>query len=433
VSASTGQSAPLTTLDTSRDETAHYWPQFLPDGRHIAFQVLSTNPQHRGVFITALDAPHERRRLLSDLTTPGFAHDRVLFVRGNTLLSQRFDSHTWQVVGEPSPIAEGVDFWSDARVGMFSTSSDGAVVYRPAGSPDTQVAWVGRDGGTLASVGRPQAYGQLALSPDAKRAAVELRDADGHYDIWLLELARGLSTRVTADAADDRDPVWSPDGSALIFNSNRTGVTKLFRKDLAGDRPETPLFETKESLYPESWTPDGKAIVYVGEAAKSRVGFVWSLDRSAAPQPILRTGYSIDELQVSPDGRLLAYISAESGRYEVYLQPFRRPGEKVRVSTDGGGEPKWRGDGKEQFYVAPNRKLMAVQIVSGSELAVGLPQPLFELGNLDPVLDEYAPSHDGQRFLVKRSAAPVANVPIQLVLNWRVGPRRNSANEACRQ
>jgi Tol biopolymer transport system component len=418
VSASTGQSAPLTTLDTSRGETAHYWPQFLPDGRHFAFQVNSTNPKHRGVFITTLDAPQERRLLLSELTTVGFAHDRVLFVRGNTLLSQRFDSQSWQVAGEPSPIAEGVAFWSDSGVGMFSTSSDGAVVYRPAGSPDTQVAWVGRNGSMLASVGRPQAYGQLALSPDGKRAAVELRDADGHYDIWLVELARGTSTRVTVDAADDRDPVWSTDGSALIFNSNRTGVRELFRKDLAGGHPETALFATKESLYPESWTPDGKAIVYVAEAAQSRVGFVWRLDASAAPQPILRTGYSIDELQVSPDGHLLAYISAESGQYEVYLQLFGRPGEKVRVSTDGGGQPKWRGDGKELFYVAPNRKLMAVQIEPGRTLAVGQPQPLFELGNLDPVLDEYAPSHDGQRFLVKRSAEPVTNVPIQLILNW---------------
>jgi Tol biopolymer transport system component len=279
------------------------------------------------------------------------------------------------------------------------------------------MAWVDRNGVTLASIGRPQPYGQLALSPDEKRAAVELRDAEGHYDLWLLELARGLTTRITFDAADDRDPVWSPDGSALIFDSNRTGQVKtLFRKDLAGDHPETPLFETKENLYPESWTPDGKAIVYVAETTK---GFLWNLDGLATAQPILRNGYCLDEVQLSPDGGLVAYNSAESGHTEVYIQRLGGAAQNVRVSTDGGGAPKWRRDGKELFYLTPNRKLMAVQVMPGSDVAVGLPQPLFDLGDFQPDLDEYAPSRDGQRFLVKLRSEPVSNHPIQLVSNWK--------------
>jgi eukaryotic-like serine/threonine-protein kinase len=418
VSVSTGQWEPLTRLDASRGETGHYWPQFLPDGRHIAFQVNSTNPKHRGVFITSLDAPQERRRLLSDLTTVAFVHDRVVFVRGNTLLGQRVDAKTWQVTGEPVPIAEGVDVWADGSLAMFSTASDGTVVYTPARTPNTRIAWVDRNGVTVTSIGPPQPYGQVALSPDEKRAAVELRDADGRYDIWLLELARGLTTRVTFDAADDRDPVWSPDGSALIFDSNRTGLVKtLFRKDLASDHPERPLFETKENLYPESWTPDGKAIVYVAETTAASI---WRLDGSAAARQVLRNGYRLDEVQISPDGNLLAYNSAESGHSEVYIQRLGRAGEKVRVSTEGGGAPKWRRDGKELFYVAPNRSLMAVQIMPGVDLAVGLPQPLFDLGDFQPDLDEYAPSRDGQRFLVKIRSEPVSSHPIQLVLNWRL-------------
>ena len=169
---------------------------------------------------------------------------------------------------------------------------------------------------------------------------------------------------------------------------------------------------------PEGFTPDGKAVVYFGTAG-TPVGYVWRLDGSARPQAILQTGYDINELQVSPNGRLLAYISTESGQYEVYLQPFGRSGEKVRVSTNGWGAPKWRADGKELFYVAPNRKLMSVRILPGSDVSISLPEPLFDLSDFQPDQDEYAPSRDGQRFLVKLPVEPLAtHTPLHLILNW---------------
>jgi Tol biopolymer transport system component len=432
LSPTTGRVEALTTLDTARGETAHYWPQFLPDGRHIAVEIASTNPQHQGVFITALDAPQERRPLLPERTTPEFANGHVLFVRSNVLFSQPFDAVKLQVGGEPLAIAQNVDFWSEASVGMFSTSDDGAVVYSPARARDSQIAWVARNGATLSVIGRAQPYRQLTLSPDQKRAAVEMIGADGKSEIWLLELARGTTTRVTIDPANDVDPVWSPDGTALIFASDRTHRFALFRKSLTNNQPEASLSATTQDVLTgcrigacgaESFTPDGKAIVYYkreGTALDAlAVGFVWRLDGSAPPQAILQTGYGIDELQVSPDGRLLAYISAESGQFEVYLQPFARLGEKVRVSTTGGGAPKWRADGKELFYVAPNRKLMSVRILPGSDISVSLPEPLFDLSDFQPDQDEYAPSLDAQRFLVKLPVEPLATqTPLQLIFNW---------------
>jgi len=321
VSAASGQWEPLTALDQSRGELGHYWPQFLPDGRHVAFHVASSGPQHRGVFITALDAPHERRPLLAELTTTSFAFDHVFFVRGSALLAAPFDPQNLRTIGEPSQIADGVNFWADAGVGMFSTSRESVVVYAAARIPNTQLAWVGRNGKTLTTIGVPQAYEQLALSPDEKRAAVELRDADRHYDIWLVDLARGTSTRVTFDPADDRDPVWSPDGSMLVFSSNRNGPKTLFRKDLAGEGPESPLFETKGDLYPDSWTPDGRRILYHHDPGVGRSAMV---GEPSANHPIVKAGIGLDELQVSPNGRLLAYTSKDSGQYEVYVQPFER-------------------------------------------------------------------------------------------------------------
>ena len=438
ITPTTGRMEALTTLDTARGETGHYWPQFLPDGRHIAVEIASTNPQHQGVFITALDAPQERRPLLPERTTPGFANGHVLFVRRNVLFSQPYDAVKLQVGGEPVAIAQNVDFWSQVGVGMFSTSDDGAVVYSPARARDSQMAWVARNGATLSVIGRAQPYRQLTLSPDQKRAAVEMIGADGGWDIWLLELARGTTTRVTIDPANDVDPVWSPDGTALIFASDRTHGFALFRKSLTNNQPEASLSATTQDVLTgcrigtcgaESFTPDGKAIVYykregtqllravAGE--EESVGFVWRLDGSAPPQAILQTGYAIDELQVSPDGRFLAYISTESGQYEVYLQPFGRSGEKVRVSTTGGGAPKWRPDGKELFYVAPNRKLMSVRILPGRDVSISLPEPLFDLSDFQPDQDDYAPSLDGQRFLVKLPVEPLATqTPLQLILNW---------------
>ncbi len=420
VSASTGEWRPLTTIDVAHGEGGHFWPQFLPDGRHVAYGADGSTSQQRGVFVTSIDAPQERRQLLSEGTTIRFVGDRALFVRGNTLLAQPFDVSSLQLVGSPSTVAEGVDFWPDAGVGMFSTSAEGSIVYRPARLPDTQLAWVRRDGTTIANVGRPRPYGQIALARDEKRAAVELRDADGRYDIWLLELARGIPTRLTFDPANDRDPVWSPDGSILVFESDRSGPKRIFRRNLTNDNSETPLFTTTEAadVVPESWTPDGTSILYFKDSPPSRSALIRLADGSGTPQAIVQSGLSVDEMQISPDGRLLAYLSAESGAYEIYLQRFGQPGEKIRVSTEGGGQPKWRGDSKELYYVAPNRKLMAVQILPGNELAVSLPKPLFMIGDLEPDYDDYAPAADGQRFLVKLPIEPVETVPIHLILHW---------------
>ena len=346
LSTSTGQVKPLTTLDPSRCESGHYWPQFLPDGRHIAF--IADCPLDVGSepVITLLDAPHERRPLPLGLSTASFTSQHVLFVRRNTLMAQRYDFEALSLVGEASAIAEGVDFWGIGHIGMFSVSDDGVVVYAPARSPDVQLTWVDRTGRTLSTVGRPQPYGQIALSPDERRVAVELPDTNGQNDLWLVELATGIPRRITFDPGDDCDPVWTPDGTALIFGSSRTGPLALFRKDLAGDAPESRMFETKIDLRPESWTPDGKGLLYFAEE-RGRTGFMGFMWSSGGSRLILDTSYSIDELQVSPDGRLLAYMSAESGRDEVYLQRLAQPGDKVRVSAEGGGAPKWRADGKE--------------------------------------------------------------------------------------
>lgn len=208
----------------------------------------------------------------------------------------------------------------------------------------------------------------MALSPDERQVAVEVADAKGRTDLWILDVARGVSTRLTTDPADEGDPVWSPDGRALVFGSDRGHATNLFRKSLQGSDPETLLLESVNHKYPESWSPDGKTLLYLSEdqAAPRIVKSVWALPAGpgARPELVLKNGFNLDEPQVSPDGRWLAYASDDSGQSEVYVQPFRRAGERVRVSVDSGGQPRWRRDGGELFYLSMDRRVMSVAIQS---------------------------------------------------------------------
>ena len=419
VPASGGRPSPLTTLESSRGETGHYWPRFLSDGRQLVFNINSANPEHRGVFIAPLDGPAERRRLIPDWSIVSFAAGHMLFVRSNTLLAQRFDERTHTGVGEPYAVTEGVEFWNDAGLGVFSASRDGMVVYRPARTRETQLAWVTRSGDAIDIIGEPQLYGQLALAPDGKHAAVELPDADGRYDIWIVELSRGVPTRLTFDSADDRDPVWSPDGLRIAFTSARRQPQPLFVKTVVGGGPESLLLEGGADLYPESWSPDARTIFYQssGRLTEGRTGWAWTIDGKAPPTPILKTGFRVDELQVSPDGRLLAYASAESGRYEVYLEPLAGRREKIRVSTNGGGQPKWRRDGRELFFVSEG-KLTGVDVETDSGVRVSLPKALFDLEDGSEELDYYAPDGRGERFLVRVPPARAGLDSIHVVLNW---------------
>ncbi|HXE81500.1 MAG TPA: protein kinase [Vicinamibacterales bacterium] len=430
VDVASGRVEPVTVLDEAREEFGHFRPQFLPDGQHIAFGIGSSNPDHDGVFVLSLDDPAERRLLLADRSIPAFALGHMLFVRGTLLTAQPFDAESLSLHGEPRAIADNVGMFVGAGIGYFSTAESGLTVYAGLVPTETRLAWVARNGTRQAEVGPLLPYGQIALSPDGRQAAVELPDDNGEFDLWVLDLARGVSRRLTFARGDDRDPVWSPDGTQILFTSDREdGVFRLFRKRLAGGE-EGPLFQTRQHVYPESWTPDGAAILYQDEGRAGeggRVGWRWRLDGRTEPEAILKLGFSIDELQISPGGRLLAYISAESGSYEVYVETLAGPKTKVRVSTEGGGQPKWRRDGRELYFTSGGR-LHAVEVRQVPELQVGLPVPLFELTAPNEDFDDYSPSADGQRFLVKQRSGDGTSPTLHLLINWHLGAQAADGN-----
>jgi len=425
-----GEARPLTTRDTSREEIYHQWAQFLPDGRHVLFQVQSAKVENGGLFATSLDAPGEKHRIRPENSRfQPVAGGYMLFVQGGTLLAQRFDAEKLVTMGAPVPIASSVA--SSSLVpgwGSFSASSTGRVTWLSSPGNEVRLDWVDRGGRRIASLGNPANYGQIVLSPDGRRVVVEIADADGQYDLWSLDVARGVPSRLTSGHSNDKDPVWSPDSREIIFSSDARGDPDLLRKGL-GLEPPAPLpgaigQRAGEADIAKEWVREGNTLLYLTlGAVRSHVLWAASLDGSEPPETLAK-GFAVDQPHVSPDGRWLAYISMESGRYEVYVQPFRRKGERLRVSAKGGGQPRWRGDGKELFFLGLDGSLMAVDVRNGATgPQFGMPRMLASATAFGAVVEgldftDYAVAADGQRFLVKRPVEGSESPRIHVLLDW---------------
>jgi Tol biopolymer transport system component len=430
VPAAGGEAKVLTPLDESRGETGHYVTDLLPDGRHLLVEVDSTDAEHDGLHVISLDAPQERRRVLPERGRFLYAPEGYLLaVRSGLLTAQHFDAEDLVVTGEPVPIASGVASWViDPSWGSFSVSAAGRVAWLSGQRRDVRLEWVDREGQPVGTLGEPGSYSQIALSPDDRKLAVEVPDAEGRYDLWVMDVARGVASRLTTDPENERDPVWSPDGEALVFSSDAGGDQDLVLKRLQDPGPAAPLPEAVgqtpgERDIAESWSREGDTLLFV-TIGQERTLWTLPMEGGAPPEPLKQNRFAIDEPQVSADGRWIAYISQESGRYEVYVAPFGRRGETVRVSTGGGGQPKWRGDGKELFYLSPDGALMAVDVRGGENGAdVGLPTTLVPARDLravtqGPDYDDYAVTSDGQRFLIKRPVDGDSRQRIHVLLDW---------------
>jgi serine/threonine protein kinase/Tol biopolymer transport system component len=430
VSEAGGEAKPLTSHDESRGETGHWWPQFLPDARHILVLVGSSQEGNTGLFVASLEAPGERRQVRPDLARCRYAAPGVLlFVQDGILLAQRFDAGSLVTMGDAIPIASSIATWSQTAFnwGWFSPSATGRVAWLSGTSDASRLEWVDREGRRIATLGEPGRYGQIALSPDDERVVAELAGANGQFDLWMIDVARGVPSRLTTDPANDRDPVWSPDSQEIVYSSDASGDQNLLRKELQGSEPAAPLpggigQTPGERDIAKDWLPEENTLLYL-TLGPERTLWKVSLDGQGQPEALVK-GFNVDQPHVSPDGHWLAYISQESGGWEVYVEPFGRRGERVRVSTGGGGQPRWRGDGKELFYLSLDRALMSVNVRAGAtRVEVGLPTTLVPARDLQAVVEgpdysDYSVSSDGQRILVKRPAEGGERPRIHVLLNW---------------
>ncbi|HXW07393.1 MAG TPA: protein kinase, partial [Vicinamibacterales bacterium] len=422
VPATGGDAKVLTTVDAARGEANHHSPQFLPDGRRFLLFV-GGDDRAAGLYWSSLDAPGERQRVAAGPVRRVYADGHLLFAADGRLMAQPFDLRAMALRGDPTAIAPSVGTWQVIPgFAWFAASPGGTLAYLSQGAvaTETQLTWRDREGGPLGTIGTPGDYGQIALSPDERNVALEIRDAAGQFDLWVMDVARGVTSRVTSAAGNRRDPVWAPDGRTLVFLARTEKGPELRQKGLRGSDVETVVAASALEDIPESWLASDDRLLVVRRNPQTDDQTVWAMPLGGgAAEPVL-TASRLDEAQISPDGRWLAYVSRESGQDDVYIEAFKREGDRVRVSVAGGGQPKWRRDGRELFFVTPQNRLMAVDVrAAGDRLNVSLPSELFEIQGIQGTgFDDYAPSGDGQRFLVKVPVGVDQRPLLHVVTNW---------------
>ncbi len=429
ISASGGPPSAVTQLDQARAGTTHRWPYFLPDDQHFLYLsrgATASETQTGSIYVTSLGSK-ESKLLLRVSSNVAYAQGYLIFLRAGTLMAQAFDAKRLEMAGDAFPIALGVQSEPSMARAVFAVSENGVLAYQTGSVRNgSQLAWFDRNYKQLSVLGDVADYGSPQLSPDGKRLAVSIVDPqNGNQDIWLYDVARGLRTRFTVDPGDERSPAWSPDGSRIVFSSNRKGHFDLYQKSAGGVGNDEPLLESDLEKHPLSWSPDGRFLLYNTVDPKSKADlWVLPLGGDRKPFPFLQTEFNEFNGQFSPDGRWIAYVSDESGGNEIYVAPFPGPGPKQQISTSGGRQPKWQGDGKEIFYLAPGKKLMAAEVNGqGASLVIGAARPLFEV---HPYESGYAydVTTDGQRFLINTIVEQKASAPITLVLNWTADLKR---------
>ena len=421
VSAAGGEVSELLPLDESRKETIHIWPRFLPDGRHFFYRSHNSSPTDPPeIFIASIDGK-ERKSLFKNSSDVSYiAPGYLMFARDTTVMAQPFDASKLQFTGDPVAVLENVGFNPTFGYSSFSVSENGTLVYKPGGGSVNQLRWFDRQGKEIAKVGPSSEYSDVTLSPDGKMAAVE-RIVDNNRDIWMFDLERGLPTRFTFGALREDDPTWSPDGTYLAFSSNGFRDKQMIYRKLANGAGNDDLLSDAVSVQTSGmdWSPDSKNVLFASNGEKSGID-IWVLPMTgdAKPYPLLTSEFNESQGHFSPDGRFFAYMSNESGQSEVYIQTFPIGGGKWRVSTGGGVQPHWRRDGKELYYVATDRKLMAVDVKLGGSVEIGATMPLFQTEISVPSPNRYAVTADGQRFLINSPAQSGKEAPFNVILNW---------------
>ncbi len=436
VSAAGGVATDLTVVDESRGEVFHALPTFLPDGKHFLY-LRGGEPDVAGIYAASLDAkPSEqsRERILATAFAAPYVDGNVFFMREGTLMVQPFDARKLRLIGDPVPVAEHVG--TTGSIGIFSVSHTGVLAYRTgvaAAAGAIQPTWFDRLGKVTGTFGQPGPDEGLVLSPDGSLAAGRDATQRSRGDIWLLDFARGVRTRLTFRHSPGSYPVWSPDGTRIIFSAGNL-LDTIYEKAASGAGEEKELFKKPgEGTIPTSWSRDGGFLLFTAANVGKNGNDLWVLPLESDRKPVLLLGTEFNEGQgsFSPDMRWVAYTSNESGRAEIYVRPFNASGSsapslgegKWQVSKDGGTGAKWRGDGKEIIFTSPNSTLMAVDVNgSGAAFQMGAPQKLFTL----PANTGRDMTADGKRFLLTVSAGQDQNAqtPITVVLNWEADLRK---------
>jgi len=422
---------PVTRFDPSRGEYAHWWPKFLPDGRHFLYVGMGRsgvqNANYAALYVGSVDSP-ESRLLVENASNGEYASPGYLFyARNSYLTAQPFDLGRLQITGDPLPIIdEQLAFVTDWGLSRFTVSDTGVLAYQTEVDRTVQLLWLNREGKQIGSLGTGLFDAMRLSNKGDKLAVVKFEPKTHKGDVWIVDLSRGTWEPFTFSAATDVSPTWSPDDSQIVFSANRTGMVDLYRKRLDGAGGEEILLQTGFNKMLDDWSPEGRSILYTSAVPKSGFG-LYLLHLSGGTEPIAVTPLSdVHALaaRYSPDGRWVAYLSYVSGKPEIYIRPSLGTGRSWQISSGAAVDqaPEWRKDGKELFYVSADWKIMAVPLSKASTPTppYGTPHPLFSLprNQNSPFDPTFAVAPDGKKFLVEARIEQRTSRPVEIVSDW---------------
>jgi serine/threonine protein kinase len=420
ISASGGTPTQVTVPDKTLNEDSDRWPVFLPDGIHYLYSSIHLSGQNSlsSIYVGELDSDNKKLLTHARSNVAYVAPGYLLFYRDQTLFSQRFDAKAIRLTGEAVPVLNDVQFWPRISKAVYAAGNAHLLVaQRGSGAGDSQLLWFDRKGQEIGIAVRSGIHGNISLSPDGKAVATDTNDpVSQNTDIWIHDLGSHGERHLTFDPSIDTLPIWSPDGSRMVFASNRGVTFKLYVKDTNGAREEEEIPQDGPDRFPTDWSRNGKYVLY------ERGPDLWYVSLpEETPTLFLKASSTLRSGRFSPDGRWVAYASTETGRWETYVTSFPEAHGKWQISTGGGDQPKWRADGRELFYLSGDGKMMAVPVKTGANFDAGSPVELFQADPREMVATSeefsYDVSKDGQKFLIN-TQVKTAQTPMSVVLNW---------------
>ena len=419
-----GEAKQISKPDLSRGEDSYRWPMFLADGIHYLYSAVNFSGQKGvdSIFVGSLDSDEKRFILEAPANAAYAAPGYLLFYKDKNLLAQRFDQKRLALMGEPVVILTEIQYQPQIKRAVFAASDDSLLAAQTGTTVAlSQLVWFDRQGKQLGVVGQPDVYGNVSIAPNERSVVVNKTDVvTQNTDIWTLDLQRDFAKRITFDTSFSAAPVWSPDGGQVAFFSNRLRSSDVFAKNSSGaQEAKIILHDVHDDVdkVPSDWSRDGKYLLY------TRGTDLWL---ATFPEPkssvFLKAPSVIRNGQFSPNERWVAYASNETGKWEVYVTSFPNPSGKWQVSSGGGEQPRWRGDGKELFYLSPDGKLMAVPVATAGNFDAGAASALFQASPRQPVSSRdvfvYDVSRDGRRFLINTPVKQGETPPMSVVLSW---------------
>jgi Tol biopolymer transport system component len=419
--------APVTTLASNQDNT-HRWPVFLPDGDHFLFLdgSFGTKDDHfSGIYLSSLKGKEKRRLLVLCHSSFGYDSGHLFYAdEQQKLVSVAFDPSNGTISGSTAVVANALGFQPSTFWAALTVANNGTLVYNTtAGAARSVLTWMDRSGKELGRVGGPAIQCNPSLSSDGSRVAVDISDPkENNVDVWIESTSGPGNTRFTFDPAEEVVGVWSRDGKTIAYRSNLLLGFGLLLKPATGLERERLILQGPgtEDFIPNSWSPDDLKVLVTHQSGLGSHLELVTLSDGKATQILSGTG-SENNGQISPDGKWLAYASDESGNWEIYVTTFPGVAGKWQVSRGGGTEPRWRGDGKEIFYLGPKGMMTAVPVSTVGTFSTGTPTPLFQFHGRAAISStdafSYDVSKDGKRFLVNRYVKPESITPLTIVLN----------------